>query len=385
MRGRWRIYGGNWNVEILGAFIEDQDPHHHCKFLSRKPNRQRASQESSMKRIKQTAFKFLRSGLRPSGIAAAISLGIVMGVFPIYGPISVLCLALAALFRLNLPIAFAAYYSMTFTKPILIIPFLRMGEFLFQADPMPMSLAQLTTRFVSDARGTLSEFGWSFVHAMAGWLFVAPFLIGLLYPVTLVLANRWSHMVKAGIAVPSVIVLLLVSSSVDSLSATPPPDYADEPFIDSLLIDGRTFELNGVGVLRYARFFPVYDAALYLGEAGAKRLEVVYRVNAKAIQFAKAGAKILARNYSSDELAPLQERLDQINSWYPDPEEDDHCAITYLPGKGTELTFNGELLGTVPGEDFARLYFSIWLGNNPACPRLRKDLLNDKQTKEDIP
>ena len=338
-----------------------------------------------MKKIKKTAFEYMRMGLRPSGIAAAISFGIVMGVFPIYGPVSLLCLALAALFRLNLPTAFAAYYSMTFTKPILIIPFLRMGEFLFQADPMPLSLAQLTTRFVSDTLGTLSEFGWSFVHAMAGWLFVAPFLIGLLYPVTLFLANRWRHMVKAGITVPSVILLLIVSSSVDSLSATFPSDYADEPFMDSLQIDGHAFELNGVGVLRYARFLPVYDAALYLGDSGAKRLEVVYRVNAKAKQFAVAGEKILARNYSPGELAPVQERLDQINSWYPDPEKDDRCAITYVPGKGTELTFNEKLLGTIPGEDFARLYFSIWLGDDPACPRLRKDLLNDKQTKEDMP
>ena len=120
----------------------------------------------------------MRKELRPSGIAGAISFGIVMGVFPIYGPVSLLCLALAALFRLNLPTAFAAYYSMTFTKPILIIPFLRIGEFLFQADPMPLSLAQLTTRFVSDTLGTLSEFGWSFVHAMK-WRHVLTAIAGL--------------------------------------------------------------------------------------------------------------------------------------------------------------------------------------------------------------
>lgn len=136
--------------------------------------------------------------------------------------------------------------------------------------------------------------------------------------------------------------------------------------------------------LKYKRLFPVYEAALYLS-AGTKadavlqdvpkRLEVVYRFNTQAERFNKAGEHILDRQFSDRERAALQERLDRINSWYPDPRAGDRCAIIYLPGRGNRLSYNGRVLGTIAGEDFGRAYFSIWLGKDPACKRLKKNLL----------
>ena len=149
--------------------------------------------------------------------------------------------------------------------------------------------------------------------------------------------------------------------------------------------EGQALLLNGQGVLRYKRIIPVYDAALYLpadtpaqGALGPvmKRLVVVYRVGTQAKRFADAGDVVLSRSYSQDDLGALQGRLDRINALYPDPEKGDRCAITFVPGKGTELSSNGASLGWIEGDDFAEAYFSIWLGEKPASNALRDDLLS---------
>jgi hypothetical protein len=169
-------------------------------------------------------------------------------------------------------------------------------------------------------------------------------------------------------------------------SAPPSAAEAVERFPARVRVAGHELVRHGAGVLRYKRLIPVYDAALYLPENAKqwegqpKRLDVVYRVNTEAARFTRAGDALLERNYSDKQLAPLRDRLARINAWYPDPRPGDRCVLAYTPGIGTELIFNGQSLGTIEGEDFARVYFSIWLGNQPACPRLRSALLAGRES-----
>lgn len=53
----------------------------------------------------------------------------------------------------------------------------------------------------------------------------------------------------------------------------------------------------------------------------------------------------------------------------------DRGTLTYLPGRGTELTLNGRPLALIEGADFARAYFDIWLGPDPIDAGLRDALL----------
>ena len=156
-------------------------------------------------------------------------------------------------------------------------------------------------------------------------------------------------------------------------------------FPESVVIGDRTLRRQGTGVLKFKKVIALYDAALYLAEDGQpgkalqdvpKRIEVFYRVNAKAERFNRAGQKVLEKNFAGAELEAVRDRLKQMESWYPDARKGDRCAIQYIPGTGTELTHNDMSLGVVPGADFARLYFSIWLGDQPASKGLRNDLLN---------
>lgn len=46
-----------------------------------------------------------------------------------------------------------------------------------------------------------------------------------------------------------------------------------------------------------------------------------------------------------------------------------------VPGSGMQVDVNGTLKGMIEGDDFARAFLSIWLGENPQTPELKSGLL----------
>ena len=68
-------------------------------------------------------------------------------------------------------------------------------------------------------------------------------------------------------------------------------------------------------------------------------------------------------------------RLNRLNTAYQPVENGDHSSLTYQPGIGTTLNINGTHIITIEGEDFAKLYFTIWLGELPISKSLRRDLI----------
>lgn len=133
---------------------------------------------------------------------------------------------------------------------------------------------------------------------------------------------------------------------------------------------GARMTLRGEALLRVGFIFRVYWAALHVGEDAPtekvlddvpKRLEIVYLRNISASDLIKAGDDMLRRHLSPDQLAAIQSRVDDINRLYRDVLPGDRYTLTYVPGHGSELAFNGEPLGVIPGADFAGPYFGIWL------------------------
>jgi hypothetical protein len=104
---------------------------------------------------------------------------------------------------------------------------------------------------------------------------------------------------------------------------------------------------------------------------------VSYLVDIEGPDFGKAAWKILRENHPPEVLAPLAERMEALHRAYRDVRPGDRYALTYLPGRGLELSLNGEPLAVVPGADFARLYYSIWLGERPISRDLRAALIGE--------
>lgn len=110
----------------------------------------------------------------------------------------------------------------------------------------------------------------------------------------------------------------------------------------------------------------------------SKRLEVNYHVNIPKHELDRATIKGIEKNYSQDQMVELMPQIDQINSYYPDIKSGDQIAVTYVPGVGSQVELNGELKGVVFGSDFAKAFFSIWLGDNPVDKNAKLKLLGLK-------
>jgi hypothetical protein len=149
----------------------------------------------------------------------------------------------------------------------------------------------------------------------------------------------------------------------------------------------RVLALQSLGLLRYRVFFKGYVAALYLEpgvppplalEAVPKRLELEYFWPIAGEKFGPAAESVLERNLDEQSLERLRPQIEALHEQYQDVKPGDRYALTYLPGEGTELAKNGLRLALVPGEEFARAYFSIWLGESPLDRELRDQLLKKR-------
>jgi hypothetical protein len=142
----------------------------------------------------------------------------------------------------------------------------------------------------------------------------------------------------------------------------------------------------GQGTARYARFIPVYDAALYIDQnAGsrdyldpgiAKRLDIVYRTSIKASDMITAAEHALARQHSDATLARWRAEIDALHAAYRDVRSGDRYALVFQPGEGLWLEFNDKPVIHIAAAGFAQLYLGIWLGDPPLSERLKQALIN---------
>jgi hypothetical protein len=174
------------------------------------------------------------------------------------------------------------------------------------------------------------------------------------------------------------------------LSGTTAPADPGAAFAPEATVHGQVLPLRGTGRLVWMRIVTVYDAALYLpGDVAGKdvlkdvpkRLELSYHLSIKGLKFGESAGPYLEKNVPAEELARLKPRIEQLNGFYRDVKEGDRYALTYVPGKGTTLSLNGNPLGTIDGADFAAAYFTIWLGAKPISDTLRDELIGEAKKK----
>jgi uncharacterized protein (DUF2062 family) len=122
----------------------------------------------------------LRMGASPQKLAWSIALGLVVGVNPLLGSTTLLCLGLALLFRLNLPASQLANHLMYPVEVVLLFPFLKFGAFVFQTGPIPLAPKVLFAE-VRSHPWTLIKSVWLWEwHALAMWAIAGAILLPLI-------------------------------------------------------------------------------------------------------------------------------------------------------------------------------------------------------------
>ena len=111
-----------------------------------------------------------------------------------------------------------------------------------------------------------------------------------------------------------------------------------------------------------------------------KSLDVIYFQPIPNIELSKATTKGIKLNVTADEFKAMEERVAEINSFYPTVKPMDRIRVTYVPGQGTTVAVNGDVKGTIPGADLGRAFFAIWVGKRPVDQWMKKSLLGQSQS-----
>jgi hypothetical protein len=92
--------------------------------------------------------------------------------------------------RLNLPAIQIVNYFVYPLQIVLLIPFFRLGEKLFGAPHLPLSVTQILT-MVHASFWSATRFLWTTIwHAAAVWCLIAPVFVTLTYPILVPLLRR---------------------------------------------------------------------------------------------------------------------------------------------------------------------------------------------------
>jgi hypothetical protein len=95
------------------------------------------------RRIALPILALLRLGATPEKLAWSIATGLLIGINPILGSTTLLCLAVAVVLRLNIAASQIGNHVVYPLQFLLVLPFIRIGSRLFHTEPIPLSASQL--------------------------------------------------------------------------------------------------------------------------------------------------------------------------------------------------------------------------------------------------
>ena len=153
--------------------------------------------------------------------------------------------------------------------------------------------------------------------------------------------------------------------------------------------EGRDIELNGIGI-RSRLWFDVYTQALYLTKLSQDPVEILESNTPMGIRIQITSSLVTAKKFSKSinigieksvgeiEFPKYKERLDLLDSFVNSEVivEKDIFNLIYNPAdESLWVTKNDVLKGKVPGKDFKKAFFGMWLSDKPVDQKLKNDLL----------
>jgi uncharacterized protein (DUF2062 family) len=133
------------------------------------------------RRLVRPVLDLLRQGVTPEKIALSLTLGVALGVFPVLGSTTALCALAALVLRLNLPAIQIVNYFVYPLQIALLIPFFRLGERLFRAPHLPLSVLQIYAMIHANMWSAIRSLWTTTWHAIIVWGVAAPVFAGVAY------------------------------------------------------------------------------------------------------------------------------------------------------------------------------------------------------------
>ena len=148
------------------------------------------------RRILEPLRDLLTQGISPDRLALCVAIGVVVGNIPILGVSTILCAAIALVFRLNLAAIQIVQAAMAPTQLLLIIPFVRLGEWILRVPPEPVSIKQGMALLAQSAGHAIAVLWNAILYAGLAWLLVAPLAVYSIYKLLTPVFARTSARLK---------------------------------------------------------------------------------------------------------------------------------------------------------------------------------------------
>jgi hypothetical protein len=159
---------------------------------------------------------------------------------------------------------------------------------------------------------------------------------------------------------------------------------ADIP--SSMEYQGSKLVLNGHGS-RVKFFMKVYENSLYLLSSSSNAEEIINKDEVMAIRIDVTSSLVTTdtmkkalneglEKSTGNNTAPIIKEINQLTSTFnSEVGTGDFYEFIYLPGAGTNVLKNSEYIDTIPGIEFKKAFFGIWISNNPIQKNLKKSML----------
>lgn len=127
----------------------------------------------AFRRIALPVLGMLRLGASPERLAWSLALGVVIGINPVLGSTTLVCLALASVLRLNIAASQLANHLVYPLELMLLVPFLRLGALVFRSGSLPLSPSELLHQARTRPMALTRELWVWELHALLAWLLLA--------------------------------------------------------------------------------------------------------------------------------------------------------------------------------------------------------------------
>jgi hypothetical protein len=161
-------------------------------------------------------------------------------------------------------------------------------------------------------------------------------------------------------------------------------DLAGVTLPDSIELGGQTLKLNGMGLREYF-FIDIYVGGMYLPsftnlDTQAIDADVPKRMVMHFI-FSEVTREQMIDTFregldNNPDAKSMGDRAQQLYDVMETSHAGDQVVLDYVPSEGLTIYLKGEPKVTIPGHDFMRAVWMLFIGEVPPSKKLKKGLLS---------
>ena len=149
---------------------------------------------------------------------------------------------------------------------------------------------------------------------------------------------------------------------------------------------GAKLTLNGQGI-RIKFFMKIYKGSLYLESSSSNAEEILNSDAPMSIRIDVLSSLVTPEamktalnegleKSTGKNTASIKKEIDQLNATFnSDVGSGDFYEFIYLPDSGVHVLKNSNYIDTIPGIEFKKAFFGIYLSRNPIQKSLKKAML----------